>query len=320
MSKIEKALRKAQLVGAARPVAHRPDSSAATALVPTRETRSLMPTAPQSGALSAIARMQESYLLVPDELSNRGIIHPDMPEAGTVKAFRDVRTKILQKSQGRNAVIMVTSPVPDPQTSLVTLNIAAAFAFDAGRTALAVDCDVRHRVFSSILDVANARGLSDYLTEEECDIGSVVHSVGIERVRMIPAGTQTDLNTEAFTTERMRRLIEDVYRRYPERYVILDAPPLTESADTQILADLCDYVLVVIPYGRVTASTAAEAMKNLDPKKIVGVVLNGEPSLPQARVFPARLAVSDWVDAVRSWVARVARRSPEAARSNTKAN
>jgi Mrp family chromosome partitioning ATPase len=136
---------------------------------------------------------------------------------------------------------------------------------------------------------------------------------------MIPAGTQTDLNKEAFTTARMRRLIEDVYRRYPERYVILDAPPLTESADTQILAELCDYVLVVIPYGRVTASTAAEAMKNLDPKKIVGVVLNGEPSLPQARVFPTQLPVVEWIDAVRSWVVRLVGRSPKAARSDTKA-
>src|SRR6266853_3254948 len=56
-----------------------------------------------------ISRMggNEGELLHEDELWERGIIHPQHTEEPAVQVFRELRTKIIQQSQGQNAVILV---------------------------------------------------------------------------------------------------------------------------------------------------------------------------------------------------------------------
>jgi hypothetical protein len=55
---------------------------------------------------------------------------------------------------------------------------------------------------------------------------------------------------------------------------------MTQSADTQILAELCDYIVLVVPYGKVTNQQIDACVKELDNKKLLGVVFNNEPYLP----------------------------------------
>ena len=78
----------------------------------------------------------------------------------------------------------------------------------------------------------------------------------------------------------MKRLLDNIHQRYRERYIILDAPPMTESADTQIIADLCDYVLLVVPYGKVTDAQVDACAKAIGEKKLLGVVFNNELAPP----------------------------------------
>ena len=49
----------------------------------------------------------EGKLLSADELWERGIIHPEHTDEPAVQVFRELRTKIVQQSQGENAVILV---------------------------------------------------------------------------------------------------------------------------------------------------------------------------------------------------------------------
>lgn len=81
----------------------------------------------------------------------------------------------------------------------------------------------------------------------------------------------------------IRRLARSFKQRYRERYILIDAPPMTASADTQILADLCDFVVLVVPYGRVTHAQVDSCIKAIGDKKLVGVVFNDEPAPPDLR-------------------------------------
>jgi Mrp family chromosome partitioning ATPase len=112
------------------------------------------------------------------------------------------------------------------------------------------------------------------------DVDEIIHPVGIERLRIIPSGGRREIPSEYFTSLKMKQLIESIKQRYRERYIILDAPPMTESADTQILAELCDYIVLVVPYGRVTESQVDVCAKAIGEKKLVGIVFNNEPVPP----------------------------------------
>src|SRR3989440_4858513 len=58
--------------------------------------------------ISRMAR-SERKLLGAEDLWERGIIHPRHTDAPAIQVFRELRTKIVQQSDGQNAVILVTS-------------------------------------------------------------------------------------------------------------------------------------------------------------------------------------------------------------------
>ena len=203
-----------------------------------------------------------------------------MSENSTVQAFREIRTKVLQKTQGKNCIIMVTSVSNKAGSTFVATNLGVAFAFDAGKTALLVDCNLRNPGFQQFFPGSSPLGITDYLEKGEIDVADIIHPVGIERLRVIPAGDKREIPSEYFTSARMRQLLDGIRQRYAERFIILDAPPMSETADTQIIAELCDYVLLVVPYGRVTSGQVDACTKSLDSKKLLGIVFNNEPHVP----------------------------------------
>src|SRR6266849_10792485 len=79
-----------------------------------------------------ISRMggNEGKLLSADELWERGIIHPQHTWEPAVQVFRELRTKIIQQSQGQNAVILVAAVSRGNGGSFIARNLGAAFAFD----------------------------------------------------------------------------------------------------------------------------------------------------------------------------------------------
>ena len=75
-------------------------------------------------------------------------------------------------------------------------------------------------------------------------------------------------------------MLSSIRQRYAERFILIDAPPVSETADTQILAELCDYILLVVPYGKVTNGQVEASIKSIDSKKLLGIVFNNEPAVP----------------------------------------
>jgi capsular exopolysaccharide synthesis family protein len=175
---------------------------------------------------------------------------------------------------------MVTGVCGQSGSTFAALNLSAAFAFDAGKTALLIDCNLRRPALQRTFFAEQKAGLTDYLENPSLDVSAVIHPVGIERLRVIPAGEHREIPSEYFTSIKMKRLLDSVRQRYPERFIIIDAPPMTDSADTQILAELCDLVVLVVPYGKVSETQIGGCIKSIDPKKLVGAVFNDEPRLP----------------------------------------
>lgn len=278
MSKIEKALRKArQTAGPGRALVH---SVPTVGSEPQSVNKSPVSLPAEKQSATEIALMHQPASLKSHERLAKKIIYPEATENPTIKALREIRTKVTQKTASGNCVIMVTGAAFDSGTSFVAINLAAAFALDAARTSLIVDCNIRDPFLHSLVDGEIKAGLTNYLTDSSSDIADVILPTGIERLRVIPAGVNIDPTVEYFTMDRMKRLVRSVRERYPDRHILLDCPPLARSADTQILMELCDYALVVVPYARITPAKLQTALKLIDSRKLLGVIVNEEPRLP----------------------------------------
>ncbi|SFC98045.1 exopolysaccharide/PEP-CTERM locus tyrosine autokinase [Thiohalospira halophila DSM 15071] len=226
----------------------------------------------------AIASMDEGPLHTAEFLDERRIIHPGMNQPEVANRFRELRTRLFELRPTGNFSLLVTSVVPSGGATFTGLNLAAAIALDQSRTSLMIDANLGEPRLQEILDLRPELGLADYLEDDTLDIARILYTSGIPRLRVIPMGRRREGAAEFFTTVRMHRFMEDVQSRYPDRYVVVDAPALSESADARILADLCDYVLLVVPYGRVTRPQMEHAVASIGQDRLAGVVMNDEPT------------------------------------------
>lgn len=278
MSKIEDALRKAcaSREGRAPGSAQLVPVSQQTLVV--RHSGDNLVTLARSKA--EIARMVEPWQLSKEARLAQRVIHLDMEDARVSRAFRELRTRIVQHTNGEGCVLLVVPVVPRSGGGFVARNLAAAFALDESKTALFIDCNLSDpAMFSNVAGEA-PRGLLDYLADESLPVESIIHPVGISRLRVIPTGARRELSGEPLGSIRMRQLVESLRMRYSDRYIVVSAPPVSHSADSRILAELADHALLVARYGTVTPSQLAAAAREIGEQKLFGVVLNDEPQLP----------------------------------------
>ena len=226
-----------------------------------------------------IAAMQETRLLDPHFCDDNKIIYPEMSDRTIANNFREIRTKMLTLSEGQNFIAMVTSVGNQGGSSFVSLNLASAFSFEESKTSILVDCNLRHPCLHSVVGLEQDKGLTDYLEDTSINLEDIIYSSGLPRMRMIPVGNKKESVAEYFTSVRMKRFLDNVHSRYMDRFIFLDAPPIGESVDARILAELCDFVVLVVEYGKVTRKMLQYAVDSIGRNKLAGVVFNREPDL-----------------------------------------
>lgn len=227
-----------------------------------------------------IVQMQDPRLFSKAQLEYLKIIHPQSDNRKLVDTFRELRTRLMGLRDNQNFTVMVTSVAPGGGGSFVAMNLAASIAFEDSKTSLLLDCNLRDPYVHKILQLAkldNGKGLTDFLANPTIGIESVVRPSGIPRMRMIPVGGKRESATEYFSSRTMHGFFNEVSRRYRDRYVIVDAPSIASSADAKILANLVDYIILVVPYGKISANQIASICHDVDQSKLIGTVLNDEP-------------------------------------------
>lgn len=225
-----------------------------------------------------IARMVEPMRRSETELATRRIIFPSMRDTAIRDTFRNLRTSVLQKAGSANAIVLVTSTSEHGGGSFVARNLAAAIAFDENRTALLVDCNLRAPTHEELVVGEEPLGLTDFLRDQDVAVSEIIHPSGIPRLRVIPIGRNKDPGSEYFALLKMQRLFRELKQRYRERFVVVDAPAVAVSADVRMLAELCDYAVLVVPYAGSTDSQIDAAVNAIGEQRLLGTLINDEPS------------------------------------------
>lgn len=230
--------------------------------------------------VSDVGFMDNSHLFTAKQLEQLGIVHPNSKNLDLVNALRQLRTKLFQLRPNGNFSVLVTSVVPEGGASFVALNLASTITFGGEKTSLLIDANVNTPVLHRILKLLKLKpkyGLLDYLMNPDIGIENIVSPSGIPRMRIIPIGETGDVQSEQLTSRKLPGFLQDVKERYDNRYIVVDAPCITESADVRVLADHCDYIVLVVPYGQVTPNQIETVIGEVDERKIAGIVLNNEP-------------------------------------------
>lgn len=227
------------------------------------------------GSEEQISKMSEVHNFSAPELDNLKILRPGTSNGNILKVFRELRTQVYSRSAGANFVCMVTSVCPGGGASYVTSNLASAIALDKTKTSMVVDCNFYTPGMDDLLSAEANLGLTDYLTIQEMGVESIVYASGIQRVRIIPAGKSAQGATERLSSRKMKDFIHEIKSRYSDRFILVDSPSVGDfSADVRILAEICDFVVLVVPYGKVTESEIRASIDIIGEHRVAGVIFN----------------------------------------------
>jgi len=231
-------------------------------------------------ARADIANMADERLFSDRQLDLLGIVHPRSKNRAMVDAMRQLRTKLYSLKPEGNFSVLISSVVPEGGGSFLGLNLAATIAFDKARTAMLVEANLHTPILHKLMKLIgreNSAGLLEYLERPELGVEHIVNPSGIPRMRCVPIGSHQEISAEHFTSARYKQFMLDITERYDNRFVIVDGPSMTTSADARILSEICDFTVLVVPYGGVTPGTLDSVIDEIDERRLAGIVINNQP-------------------------------------------
>jgi len=221
------------------------------------------------------------YKLNLGELERAGIIVPNSERTNVFEEYRILKRPVLMNAFGGGAaplengnLVMVTSTGPGEGKTFTSINLAMSMAIELDTTVLLMDTDVVRRTLTHTFNLENEAGLIDVLLDKEKDLSEVIIPTDIDKLRLVPAGRTHKNSTELLSSGQMKKLALDLARRYPDRVVLWDAPPLLATTEGRALADLAGQILVVVEAGKTTQNSIKDAVSTLDKNKAIGMVLN----------------------------------------------
>jgi protein-tyrosine kinase len=196
-------------------------------------------------------------------------------------AFDVLRTQVLQKMDENGwRTLAITSPSVESGKTVVAINLALSIAQQTNRTALLVDFDLRRPSVARYLGLNRSLSLNDFL-DGRVDIGEAMVNPGFERFVVLPTNLPVPGASEVLSSAKVNDLIIDLRKRYSDRIVIFDLPPVLAADDVMTVLPRIDCVLMVVGSGVSTQNEVDEAMRRLSRSNVLGVVLNKDAAPSQ---------------------------------------
>lgn len=200
--------------------------------------------------------------------------------------FRGLWTSLFYASQSPPKSVLVCSSNPGDGATTIACGLALAGSSNSGGVAaessdtvrsvgrvVLVDFNLRTPAVSSVLNIANGMGVSDVLMGRK-DLGEALQHVGPGHLDVLTAGGECGEVLEILRADRVRGVMEELQRRY--NYVIVDAAPVNQYPDAQVLAEVIESVVLVAHCRKTPREALLQAKKRLQigGGKVAGVVLN----------------------------------------------
>ena len=218
-----------------------------------------------------------------DRLRRLGVLTTNMPETTQIaEEFRIIKRPLLLRAfgesggygQNNNHLIMVTSSRPGEGKTFVSLNLAMSMASEQNMNVLLIDSDVKNPSLPRLLGIEAGKGLIDVLTDDNLDLSDVMIRTDINNLSFVPAGTPNSQSTELFAGRTMAGLVQDIARRYSDRVVIFDAPPVLASSEPSVLAMHVGQLVFVVESEVTSRRAVEEALMHLKGCQNINLVLN----------------------------------------------
>ena len=214
-------------------------------------------------------------------LRMNGMVVPDNTRSRIADEYRLIKRPLIMNAFGQGAsvvehanLIMVTSSVPGEGKTFSAVNLAMSIALERDKHVLLVDADVARPSISELLQLGDNPGLIDLLIDEDIDFSEAVLKTNIPNLTILTSGSTHPHSNELIASNEMARLTDELSKRYSDRIVIFDSPPLLATTEAGVLANHMGQVVMVVASGKTQQSMVKEALARLNGPEIIGFILN----------------------------------------------
>ena len=216
---------------------------------------------------------------VPDQ--ERGTMVMSNKTSPGSEAFLSIYSSIkIQSKLDFPKTILLTSTIPGEGKTMISSNVASAFAAH-GKRVLLIDCDMRrpmlHRCFNQPNDAgliawfeAGASIPAEPLADKALGIVKVA-----ENLFLLRSGGRTKSPTEVLENPIFGQFLDSLRQHFD--LIVIDSPPMGAVTDSTLIAERADEVIYVCRFNRAYRKHIRLYIKSLSGGKseLLGVVLNG---------------------------------------------
>ncbi|MCP9914185.1 polysaccharide biosynthesis tyrosine autokinase [Cyanobium sp. BA20m-14] len=192
------------------------------------------------------------------------------------EAFRNLYTSLRFLNTDQNLLTVgLTSSTPNEGKSLVNVLLAKTIS-EMGQRVLLIDVDMRKPQVHHRLGLNNLLGLSSLLTEDHQWSEALLPVPGYDNWWVIPAGRRPPDSTRLLSSGRMKELIQQISQSGKFDLILFDTPPVLGMADTALLAQHLDGLILLVSLDGVDRNLPKEALARIGSTgaPLLGLVTN----------------------------------------------
>ncbi len=219
----------------------------------------------------ALARQAEFSLVASGESAlSPELITAYQPHSKRAEELRTLRSELVLRWFGRgNRVLAVVEARPGNGCNVLAANLAVTFA-QLGERTLLIDANLRAPAQQTLFGLSGTRGLVDFLEGRESLDKVLTEVPGFSCLSVMCAGAAPPNPQELLGHISFGYLMETSPTKYD--VVIVDAPPMLECADAQVIAARAGGVVLATKRHCTRLADAIRVKSQLEP---AGAVLLG---------------------------------------------
>jgi exopolysaccharide/PEP-CTERM locus tyrosine autokinase len=228
-----------------------------------------------------------------ERLRAANYIVPEGPVTGLSEEFRIVKRQLLLAARGGKGFepiengerILICSANPNEGKTFCALNLALSMATEKDNRVLLVDADFAKPSIMSRLGIEGERGLMDALADPTIDAEDLVIETDIAGLSVLPAGRQTNQDTEYLAAAHSAAVLDRLTAHDPTRIIIFDSPPALAASPASVLALHVGQAVMVVHADVTTDTALRDALSLLSGCDNIQLLLNKTKFSPTGRKF-----------------------------------
>ena len=172
---------------------------------------------------------------------------------------------------GKNKIIAITSSNMAEGKSTISANLAFSLSQE-GKKVFLIEGDLRKPSLHKIFKIYNEYGLTSILIGEK-KINEAIGKYN-DNLDIILSGPIPPNPCELLESDIFSGFLNNAKEKYD--YIIIDSPPILPIADTQVIMNKVDGVILVVRNDKTTKSNLVKVKKIMEVSntKLLGAVLN----------------------------------------------